>query len=371
MKHRRRNWSSWVLVALFCGILVPLLLHAGQAGTSADSSPAVNLVVSLDGQVTVKRKDRINYTSVVFGTRVEPGDLIRIGNSSHAKVVCSDLTLHDLSAGVVGTPCLVAQPLLRRADGTLINATRSWPSDGSIPIVLSPRKTKLLSPRPLLRWTPVEGADEYSVVIRGTDFNWACLVRSLTEIAYPEGAPRLEPGVDYKLVVQTRDRSSADEPGMGLGFEVLVSRDRKTVEQEQRKIEALHLPDGPTQFLIAYLYAARGLNAEAIQRLENVSQTFKAAAVMRLLGSLYSDVGLVRQAEAQFLSSIKLSKDEKDEDGQMLTHLGLANIYEGIGNTALASQHFEDAVALAEKMGDDHAAAQGRKRLAALRRTGM
>jgi len=370
---RPRFWERPVLllVAFQCSLL-PRLLQAQTPETPGDSGQAVNLAVFIEGQVSIKRKGWANYAPVVFGTTFRTGDLIHVEESSHAKVVCSDLTLHDIAVGIGGVPCVTARPLLRRADGSMINVTRSWPSDGSFPIVLSPRKTKLLSFRPQLRWTPVEGANVYDVAVRGLNFFWTSRVRSLTEIPYPDGAPRLEAGVDYKLIVQTRDRSSADEPGLGLGFAILGSKERKRVEEEQRRVEGLGLTEGPTQFLIAYLYATHGLNAEAIQRLESVAQTLNVAAVARLLGGLYLEVGLTRQAEARYLNSLDLSKFEKDEEGEMRTHLALAGIYEqGLGNEKLAQQHLDATLALAKKMGDDQTVSQAEKKLTELKRAAM
>jgi|SRR5882724_5786411 len=252
----------------------------------------------------------------------------------------------------------------------MINVTRGRPSDGSFPIVLSPRKTKLLSPLPVLRWTPVSGAVAYAVIVRGANLFWSSQVRSTaTELVYPEMAPQLKAGVDYKLIVQTIDRSSADEPGLGLGFSVLGSKDRQAVEKEQKKIGDLKLPEGPTQFLTAQIYATHGLNAEAIQRLESASQTFKVAAVARLLGDLYLKVGLTRQAEAHYLTSVDLSRDETDDEGEMLAHLALADIYEqALGNNKSATEHLDTAVALARKIGDDVTASQAATKLAELRR---
>jgi len=325
----------------------------------------VNLVVFVEGQVDIKRKGWTNYVPVVFGTRLRQGDLVHLEAPSRAKVVCSDLTLHDISAGTFGIPCVTAQPLLHGADGSLINATRSWPSDGSFPIVLSPRRTKLLSPHPLLRWTAVAGADGYSVVVRGPDFYWGSQVRSATEVAYPEGAPKLEAGVDYKLIVQTGGRSSADEPGLGLGFAVLGSKERKAVQEGQHKIQSLGLTDESTQFLIAHLYATHGLKAEAIQRLEALSQTFKADAVTQFLGALYIDLGLTRQAEMHYLNSLELSKSEKDEEGEMRVHLALASIYgEALGNQKLAIEHLDATLALAKKIGDDQTVSEAEEKLA-------
>jgi hypothetical protein len=335
---------------------------------------AANLVVFIEGQVSVKRKGWTGFAPVVFGSTLRVGDLLRVDDSSHAKVVCSDLTLHDVPTGIGGVPCPSLLPALQWVDGSVINPTRGALSDGSFPIVLSPRKTKLLSPHPLLRWTPVSGAIAYAVIVRGTHFYWSSQVSAdESEMVYPKLAPKLSDGIDYKLIVQTTDHRSSDvEPGKGWGFRILSQSDSKVVEKAQRSIENLALPEGPTQFLIAYLYATDDVNAEAIQRLESVSHTFKAAAVARLLGDLYLKVGLTRQAEASYLNSLALCKDRKDVEGEMLAHSTLGRIYEqAFGNRDAARQHLNAALALAEKVGDDLTADQTRKQLADLKKTGI
>lgn len=141
--------------------------------------------------------------------------------------------------------------------------------------------------------------------------------------------------------------------------------------EEGRKIENLGLPVGPTQFLIAHLYATHGLNAEAIHRLEGISNTFKVAAVVRLLGDLYLTIGLPRQAESNYLNSLSLSEDGKDEEGEMLVHLALARIYgQALGNVESANKHLKAALELAGKLGDDYTTIEVGKRLAELRQTG-
>ena len=302
-------------------------------------------------------------------------DLLRIEGASRAKVVCSDLTLHDVPSGIGGVPCPSSPSLLRWVDGSVINPTRGGPSDGSFPIVLSPRKTKLLSPYPLLRWTPVSGAIAYAVIVRGTNFYWSSQVSAdKSEMVYPEFARKLTASTDYnyKLIVQTNSGSSDKEPGKGWGFTLLGPSESTTVGKEQRNIETFGLPEGPTKFVIAYLYATHDLNAEAIQWLESVSHTFKTAAVARLLGDLYLKVGLTRQAEASYLNSLDFCKNENDAEGEMLAHSALARIYEqAFGNRDAASQHYNAALAIAEKIGDDLTADQTRKRLADLKKTGV
>jgi len=237
-----------------------IVLQSKLFGIEGSGSEGLNLVVSVEGQVNVKRKGWTGYAPVVFGTSLQSVDLLRLNDFSRAKVVCSDLTSHDLSAGLVAAPCETSRTALRMADGSMINPTRGW-IDGSFPRVLSPRRTKLLSSKPVLRWTAVAGVPAYRVIVRGADLYWASEVPSATEASYPDHAPRLKPGHDYKVIVETGNRSSSFEPGLGLGFSIIGPEERKTVLREEKQIENLGLAYGPTQFLMAHLYASHGLRA--------------------------------------------------------------------------------------------------------------
>jgi hypothetical protein len=362
-----RNLGRFLFLILYGGFWPPILHVSLLQGQVIRNQP-VNLVVQIDGQLKLKRPGWAVYAPTVFGTVLHAGDLLDLGKSSSARVVCSDLTLHPVPGGIGAVPCSVSRVVLKGADGSLINATRGWPSDGSFAVVLSPRKTKLISTHPILRWTPVKGATGYTVVVRGGNLRWSTVVTSATEVVYPQEAPQLEVGVDYKLLVVANEGRPYDEPGLGLGFSLLSTNDKKAVLREENQIENLGLPVGPTQFLIAHLYASHGLYAEAIERLEGVLQQFRMTAVERLLGDLHMDIGLPRQAEADYLTSLDLSKAENDDEGQMLMHQALAYIYgHTLGNKEMAGQHLNAMLDLARKLGDDSAANQAGKQLAELK----
>lgn len=354
------------LLLLFLGFGVAFL-QATVLDAQTGSDP-INLVVQIDGQVKVKRQGWTAYAPVVFGTALYAGDLVSLGESSRAKVVCSDLTLRDLPTGIGGVPCPKSRVVLLRPDLSQIKATRAGQNDGSIPVVLSPRKTKLLSANPTLRWTPVKGVTAYKVEVRGEDLkhrlDWSTIITH-TELFYPETAPRLEADVDYKLIVAANDPRGSPSTGRFLGFSLLSSKDRKAVLEKQKQIEHLQLAAGPTQFLIARLYADHQLYAEAIERLELISQTFKEAAVKRLLGDLYMQVELARQAEADYLTALDLSNAENDDEGQMLLHRSLAEIYwQILGNKEMTGRHLSATLDLATKLGDDVTATEVKNLLA-------
>lgn len=357
-----------LLLSLFSAA-ASFLFPTSATAQSEASSHAANLVVAIQGHVDVKRKNWSSFAPLALGAEIKTGDVLRLDPSSSAKVVCADLKLRDLSAGMTGTPCVPSQDILRRSDGSLIRPTRSVSGDNSYPVILSPRRTKLLSDHPLLRWTAVKDAAVYRVIVRGPDLLWTTNVYSKTEFTYPDSAPKLEPGQDYKLIVRiSEDQTSENEQINGLGFSLLPSRERKVVLDEQRQIERLGLQDGTTQYLIAHLDASYGLNAEAIEHLESASSQFQVSATERLLGHLYLNIRLPRQAEAHYLKSLELSQKDEDQEGELQARLALASIYADIlSNRKKAGEQLEAAVAVAGNIGDDVTIAEARKKLSELK----
>jgi hypothetical protein len=344
--------------SLILGTIVFTLLHPSLYSDAEDiPSQSANPVVLVHGNVSVKRRGWTNYAAIVFGTTLRLGDLLRVSDGSEAKIVCSDFTIRQIKPGQTAVPCPDSPGLLRASDGSWIRPTRSWPTEGTFPLVLSPRKTFLLSPNPSLRWTAVAGADYYRIQVRGPGLQWSTSVREVTEFVYPDSAPPLVPGVDYKLIVETSTSSSTVEPGNALGFSLLDKKKRQKVEAEEKRIRDLGLADGPTGFLIASLLASQELNAEAIEHLEEISKSFKVAAIKLLEADLYMKIGLLRRAESCYLDSLKLSAEEGDEIGAMRAHLALARIYlEALGNNESAEQQLNALVVSANRLGDEQTA---------------
>lgn len=359
---------SACMTAFLWLIILPLLPSAVAQSDGFKTQPA-NLVVLVQGHAAIKRKNWTGFAPLTFGTNLQAGDVLRMDQSTVAKVVCADLKLHELGTGITGTPCTSSQEILRRPDGNLLRPTRGVPSPGLFPIILSPRHTKLLSEHPILQWTEIKNASTYHVLVRGTDLVWTANVQSKTEIQYPGNAQKLEANKNYKLIVAVdEERTSEMESGPGLGFSVLSSKERKIVMEEQEQVERLGLEEGATQYLIAHLFASYGLNAEAIQRLETVSVKFQAPATERFLGDLYLNIELPRQAETHYLKSLELAQKEQDDEGQLQCRLALADIYsKALGNLDAVREHLEAAIAIAGKVGDDTTISRARKKLSELK----
>ena len=346
------------LAAVSCASPQPTPARPANAG-GAESS----LIIGVQGDAAVKRVGWRDYAPVIFGAPLRRGDLLRLGAAGHATIACADLKLATIESGVSGYPCQTAPRAPLVYEGSLLTPTRGDSGSGDTPFVISPRKTKLLSPRPLLRWQSIPGANTYKIGLQGT--NWATEVAGASEIAYPANAPALQPGVTYRLVVSAGDRSSNAEPGAGLGFTLLSADQTKTVEAGEAKIRAMGLAETPTALLIANLYATNGLLSEAIEMLETRRDS-QEPAVLRLLGDLYVGVGLNRLAEERYVAALSRSAALNDVEGQAQTHLVLGRIYDAMGNAVEARRHLADALQLYEQLGDVKNAAEAQAQLNAL-----
>lgn len=348
------------------GLVLAGLLGCGAtpptARTPADNG--VHFLVAVQGPVSVKREGWSAYAPALLGTTLRYGDLLRLEGSAQATVVCADLTVANAARGANGVPCKAAQPVLVY-NGSLVSPTRGAPS-GEFPLVVTPRKTKVLNPHPTLRWTPVGGATSYTVSVRGSNVNWSTTVTSGTEAVYPADAPALAPGSTYKVIVGAGKRTSEEETLPGLGFTMLTSDEATTVRQGEARIRALGLPDTPTRLLIANLYAAQGLTAEAVEQLEALSATSQEPAVLRSLGDLYLTLGLNHLAEARHLRAADLSQQASDLEGQALAQRALGAIYEAIGNSGEAAQRLRKAVGLYQQLGDSQTVKAIEEQLSAL-----
>jgi hypothetical protein len=357
--------------ALLCLMLFVLLGCTGASPNYpaaytqlATSDRDVHLVVVVQGELSVKRQGWSTYAPALPGTVLHYGDLLRLDGSAQATVVCADLTIASVPGGVSGIPCKVDRPVLVY-DGSLVNPTRSIPS-GDFPLIVTPRKTKLLDPHPTLRWTPIAGATSYQVSVRGQGVNWSTDVNSGTEIAYPADAPALVAGATYKVIVVAGTRSSEEETLPGLGFTLLKPEEAAVVRDAEARIHALGLPGEPTRLLLANLYASQGLYAEAIEQYEALSSTAQEPAVLRSLGDIYLTLGLNHPAEASYLQALKLSEPANDVEGQALAQHALGRIYETIGNAGEAAQRLQKAREQYQRLGDTQTIKQIDERLAGL-----
>jgi len=342
-----------------------LFLWCAIAAGAAASGDDVHVLVAVQGKVTVKRKGWTTSAPAGFGTFLRRGDLVRLTSPAQATVACADLSVHQLPDGKAsGVPCPIENKAIAIYEGSLINPTRSEASE-EVPVVISPRRTKLLSPRPILRWAPMPGITRFKVSLRGPGVNWTAAVDGATSVSYPADAPALTPGATYKVSVNAGGHSSDELSEPGLGFTLLTEDAAKTIRAEAQRISGLPLPADAAQLLTAHVYASHGLHAEAIERLEALAKAHPAPRVWQTLGNLYQTAGLNRLAEERYVRAAKDSLATGDIESQALAQQSLGVLYQqAFGLPGEATSAFRDALTLFEKLGDARSVQELKERLA-------
>lgn len=350
-----------------------LIIAWGSLSAQAPAVPGVvgpsdrdlHVLIAVQGEVTVKRKGWITSAPAGFGTILRRGDLVRLAAAAQATVACADLSIHDLAAGrLSGVPCPGVRPAILVYERSLINPTRSEASD-DIPIVISPRRTKLLSLRPVLRWAPMPGVTRFKVAVRGPGVDWTLEVNGATSTQYAPDAPALVPGATYKVSVTAGGHSSDELSEPGLGFTLLSMDAAQEVRVEAERIRGLGLASEGAQLLTAHLYASRGLKAESIEQFETLAKSRPVSRVLQELGILYQAVGINRSAEEHYLQAAKSSRDAGYVEGQALALQALGLLYrEAFGLPNDATRAYREALALFEKLGDERAVQEVKERLA-------
>lgn len=343
------------------GLAVAMLMVASFSGSAlAQDGPTTGRIgpISPPGKLKVRQRKGEAFAEATFGMIVRRGYRLDLEAGARASVRCSDGKLYELIPGPQGCPCVTPEEGTIQ-DGSLIPATRGPDTDGSLfPVIISPRKTLLLTTRPELQWSPVASSKPHAAVTYTVSIEnyggtvWSRNVTSGTKMDYPKDEKALARREEYKLVVRTGNRTSEEEGAADLGFTVVTEEEAKKIADAEAGVRALNLRSSETQFFIADLYAARGLSSEAIARLNELRMDIRQLAILRLLGDLYAAAGLHRQAVAYYEGALKLSQAASDLEGQALTLTSLGRSYKMLNKPDEAQARWTKAIAVFGKLGE-------------------
>lgn len=316
---------------------VPQPIYTLQAsGDCPAARNDLNMIVVEEGQVQLRYLGASDFHLVANETLARRGDQIMVGQSAEAYILCgTGDQWHDIPRGepvdVAGGCPLGDCVLCQQIDDYSIPRGEV---NVSIPYIITPRGTSLLTQTPLLRWNPILDASEYTVSIEGLDWQ---TTTSATELNYP-GSPPLVAGETFIVKVVADNGRASDENGTALlGFTMLDPMIATTVQAELDAIIELELSADATHLYQAIVYTNYGLFAEAILSLE---QSEPQPTALRLLGDLYVRVGLPLEAEATFLQGLTLDSDPRTKAG---LHVGLGEAYSLLGQRDNAIDAFKQA----------------------------
>lgn len=312
--------------------------HTKALAVDAAPSTCIHLgrLISIQGQVQLKRKYWSDYHPTAVGAELCFGDLLRPVQGTKAIVQCADphQNFWTVPDGVISGAVEGCRPPKKPIHTITkpINPTRE-PLARPMPYIISPKRTWLLSDKPTLRWQAVPGATSYVVRVSGPGVDWKT-ESSTTEIVYP-GKPPLKPLEEgYLLTVEADNGESA---ALGL-FGLLEKNQAALVRATAERIARQNLAQEAKTLATAELYIGQGLIAEATELLSaSVALGSKTAAIHQMLGDLYVQVQLFHLAKKNYLQAVALATTTKDIEGQAVAAARLREVYVALGNLDAAA----------------------------------
>jgi hypothetical protein len=229
--------------------------------------------------------------------------------------------------------------------------------DATIPYLITPRHSLLLSHTPLIRWHQVSGVTEYTIEVTGaTGLMWRTKTKE-TQLVYA-GKP-LAAGVPYSIIIRTNtgkssqeDNYNSEQKATNLEFRILGKSEADAVKLQAAKIvlgsvnnevDALTLASFYNNYTLPQ-FETYSLISDAIAILESLVQKGKQSVLIyRTLGDLYWQTGLVRLAETNYLKAIDLVQGLEDMEDWTLSQYNLGQVYAAIDDYKKALEHFNQA----------------------------
>ena len=185
-------------------IALALALTPGVGFTQAQAdhdSAMQAFVFQSSATAQVRRAGWTEFTHLSLGAGLQAGDLLDPQDNSIA-VICGDLS-KQIVTSISPVPCPKDRTIITQNQMALAGWQRGPVADPTIPYLISPRKTLVISAMPLILWNPVDQADSYQVTVRGEGLEWSTLVRSTNahSLIYPNDAPQLQSGVAYTVEI--------------------------------------------------------------------------------------------------------------------------------------------------------------------------
>jgi Tetratricopeptide repeat len=384
MKH-------WLKTLTTAAVISGWILGVDVAG--AISPPAQIHSIKGNGKVKVQRKNRTTWDRVEAGKDLQDGDQIFPDKGMKVWVLCSNkrdpvLVKSGVVSGI-GSICIFmatrpgdgaalhkrperkrpelsqddAVIVIRDARGSDLDLATLGGFDPTLPYLITPRHTLLLSPKPLLRWNAVPGNPEYTLEVKSPTVTlWQTKTQD-NKALY--AGPALEVGTPYSVVILTNNgKSSLEEKTPDgknstshLEFRILrpeqIPKIANTKPSEIPDIFALvdfyrnyHLQESllPSYQLPRDYAETYTLSGEAIALLESAIQKGQSTPLIhRTLGDLYWQTGLIQPAETEYRRAITLAKAPENLEDATLAQEHLGQLYWTIGKKAEAQQAYLQA----------------------------
>lgn len=244
----------------------------------------------------------------------------------------------------------------------------AW-NDPTIPYIISPRRTYLLSDKIVIRWNPVANAKRYIVRIQGEGSSQTFTVGDGQQPAPAQLVNpnlNLKSGVYYLITVESdTGQFSQQEDRSELGFWLLDQKQVAAIQQSLNQVNQQEQTDIEKQLARIKIYRQHQLYAEAIATLEPLVQQNPPSAIFdQTLAELYIDVQLPSLAIPTYERAIANSQDPQQQ-ADLLTDLG--DLYTALREKEKAQQSFQAALTRYQSVGSNERLSELQRKLQTLK----
>ncbi|MEL6468645.1 MAG: hypothetical protein AAFQ74_02875 [Cyanobacteria bacterium J06623_4] len=321
-----------------------------------------------NGIVELKRPNWSAFYRAYPRTMLTGDDLLDVAVGADVFLLCPDGFVSDaIQTGVsnVGATCVGTPRSVRPS----FEVSETWAAtDEQQPYVISPWSEQVRTGTPILRWNPVDGAQQYTVtLLRRAGETWEAVwtaTSEQTEMDYPADEPPLEEGREYSLQVFTAEDTTATESPLA-SFRLLDGFDQAPLAEKIAEIEAFPVDDvTKTLILVEEVYPRYKLFPEGINQLTALVEAGHGSdRIYRLLGDYYIRSGLVLPTEESYLSAIELAKESNHLEEQVMAAWGLGTLYSRTEQPQAACTYLNSARQLAMDLSDTNLVASIEKEI--------
>jgi len=315
--------------------LAILAALALSLATIASADPFA-VIASVKGKVDVTPAKGGAPQQAGFGRSLDKGDKIAVAPGGAATLAMSDGTVVELAAGskitlgakenakpasapAAGIPGEVYASVTKFVAGgsrqtglVAMSELRSAPAEQDSPFILSPRKTALLVDRPAFSWRAVPGATRYKIVLSSADQGelWSNEIEG-TSMDFPKDAKALTGSGEFLLEVEARSdiKSLRKESSV---FHVLPPAEADVARKNLDRIRdsAGGFDNPAARFLAGSYLSGLGLYLDATEQFGALCKLSPASpAPHEALGTVYSKIGLMDLAAAEFQQALALTRE--------------------------------------------------------------
>jgi hypothetical protein len=317
---------------IFCCLSIVTAVVALGVAQPAGADP-VAVLAAVKGRVEVTSAKGGQPVRASFGRPLERGDKVTVSAGGTASIFFDDgnvVELAEKSALVIGgrvgqtakagpgagVPTEVYAEVSRYATGGsrqsgLVAVSSLRAGDVARALVIEPRQTSVLDPRPSFVWDSVGSAARYRITVSNDEGQLWSRESTAPRLDYPADAAPLAAGTDLMWSVQAFSEQGPLRTEETT-FHVANADEAAAVRANVARIDSgAGGPGQPAAHFLAGTYLlGRGFYADASRRLEALVQlTPDAPAPHEALGNVWRAVGLMDRAAAEYERALVLSRE--------------------------------------------------------------